>query len=93
MKINVYFGTGIGTCVDTTKPLEQVKLVKKFIKEGKDFDIVTCSPYVIEAVDTYKKDTEVKYLNDGKESNISLILSEISAAFYKLQDYRYKHEK
>ena len=82
MTINVYFGTGNGTYIDDRKPLEQVKLVKKFIKEGKDFDIVTCSPYVIEAIDTYKKKAEVKYFNDEKESDISFILSEISEAFF-----------
>lgn len=90
MKINVYFGKGNGTYLDDRKPLEQVKLVKKFIKQGRDFDIVTCSPYVIEAVDTYKKDAEVEYFNDGVKSKIGLILSEISEAFFKLQDYIYK---
>jgi hypothetical protein len=88
MKINVYFGKGSGTYVDDRKPLEQVKLVKGFIEQGEDFEIVTCSPYVIEAVDAYKKDTKVKYFNDWEESNISLILSEISEAFFKIQDYR-----
>jgi hypothetical protein len=91
MTINVYFGKGNGTYVDDRKPLEQVKLVKGFIEKGKDFEIVTYSPYVIEAVDAYKKDKEdieVKYFNDGEESNISLILSEISEAFFKIQDYK-----
>ena len=90
MTINVYFGKGNGTYVDDRKPLEQVKLVKGFIEEGKDFDIVTCSPYVIEAIDAYKKDIEVQYFNDGEESNISLILSEISEAFFKIQGYKHK---
>jgi hypothetical protein len=90
MKINVYFGKGNGVCLDDRKPLEQVKLVKKFIKEGRDFDIVTCSPYIIEAVDTYKKDAEVEYFNDGKESDISPILSEINEAFYVMEEYRFE---
>jgi hypothetical protein len=85
MKINVYFGKGNGTYVDDRKPLEQVKLVKKFIKEGKDFNIVTCSPYVIEAVDTYKKDSEIKYFNDGIETTFVKVLTEISEASYKLR--------
>ena len=90
MRINVYFGKGNGVCLDDRKPLEQVKLVKGFIEEGKDFDIVTCSPYVIEAIDAFKGGSEVQYFNDGEESNISLILSEISEAFFKIQDYKHK---
>jgi hypothetical protein len=90
MKINVYFGEGVGTHIDDRKPLEQVKLVKKFIKEGKDFNIVTCSPYVIEAVNTYKKEAEVKYFNDGVESGVTRILFEINEAFFVMKEYRYE---
>ena len=90
MKIEVYFGKGEGYNIDDRKPLEQVKLVKKFIEEGKDFWIETCSPYVIEAVDMFKKNADVKYFDDGVESDLIKIVSEINQAFYVMEEYRYK---
>jgi hypothetical protein len=86
MKIIVTFGKGNGTYVDDRKPLEQVKLVKEFIEQGKDFEIVTCSPYVLEAIDKYGKDAEIFYYNEDKESTLIKILDEISEAFYKIQE-------
>ena len=91
MKIEVHFGKGRGYNIDDRKPLEQVKLVKKFINEGKDFNIVTCSPYVVEAVDVYKKDAEVRYFNDGIETTFVKVLTEISEASYKLRKLERKH--
>jgi hypothetical protein len=95
MEINVYFGKKKGKCFyfDNNKPLKQIKKVKKLIKKEESFNISTYSPYVIEAVDIYKKKAEVKYFNDGKESDISLILSKINEAFYVMEEYRYKKIK
>jgi hypothetical protein len=90
MKIKVYFGEGDGYLLDYFKPLEQVKRIKKLIKRGKDLSITTISPYVIEAVDTFKKDADVKYFNEGVESNVIEIVSEINQAFLFMEKYRYK---
>jgi DNA polymerase III sliding clamp (beta) subunit (PCNA family) len=81
MEIIVNFGIGNGIYLDDRKPLEQVKLVKKLIKEGEDFEIVTFSPYVLEAIDAFKGDAVVKYFNDRVESSLVKISDEISEAY------------
>ena len=81
MEIKVNFGIGNGLYLDDRKPLEQVILIKKLIKKGEDFEIVTFSPYVLEAIEAFKGDAVVKYFNDNVESSLAKISDEISEAF------------
>lgn len=87
MEIKVYFGTGEGVNLDKQKPLQQVNDIEKFIAKGENFSIVSCSPYIIEAINAFGKKANITYFNNGIESKLITILDEISEAFYKIQDY------